>query len=33
MGAERISEAVRALSLDTEQIGDDVLVTARMREW
>jgi diaminohydroxyphosphoribosylaminopyrimidine deaminase/5-amino-6-(5-phosphoribosylamino)uracil reductase len=32
-GAERISEAVRALSLETEQIGDDVLVTARMREW
>jgi diaminohydroxyphosphoribosylaminopyrimidine deaminase/5-amino-6-(5-phosphoribosylamino)uracil reductase len=32
-GAERISEAARALSLETEQIGDDVLVTARMREW
>ena len=32
-GAERISEAVRALSLETERIGDDVLVCARMREW
>jgi diaminohydroxyphosphoribosylaminopyrimidine deaminase/5-amino-6-(5-phosphoribosylamino)uracil reductase len=32
-GAERIAEAVRALSLDTERIGDDVLITARMREW
>jgi diaminohydroxyphosphoribosylaminopyrimidine deaminase/5-amino-6-(5-phosphoribosylamino)uracil reductase len=32
-GAERISEAVRARSLDTEQIGEDVLVTARLREW
>ena len=32
-GVERISEAVRALSLDTEHIGDDVLICARMREW
>jgi len=32
-GAERIAEAVRALSLDTERIGDDVLICARMREW
>ena len=32
-GVERISEAVRALSLEVEQIADDVLVTARMREW
>jgi diaminohydroxyphosphoribosylaminopyrimidine deaminase/5-amino-6-(5-phosphoribosylamino)uracil reductase len=32
-GVERISEAVRALSLDTERIGDDVLICARMREW
>lgn len=32
-GAERISEAVRALSLETERIGDDVLICARMREW
>ena len=32
-GAERISEAIRALRLDVERIGDDVLVSARMREW
>jgi diaminohydroxyphosphoribosylaminopyrimidine deaminase/5-amino-6-(5-phosphoribosylamino)uracil reductase len=32
-GAERIAEATRALSLDVERIGDDVLVSARMREW
>src|SRR3954449_11740476 len=32
-GAERISEAIRALSLETERIGDDVLITARIREW
>ena len=31
--AERIAEAIRALSLETEQIGDDVLITARMRDW
>ncbi len=32
-GVERISEAVRALSLEVETIADDVLITARMREW
>jgi diaminohydroxyphosphoribosylaminopyrimidine deaminase/5-amino-6-(5-phosphoribosylamino)uracil reductase len=32
-GAELIAEATRALSLDVERIGDDVLVSARMREW
>jgi diaminohydroxyphosphoribosylaminopyrimidine deaminase / 5-amino-6-(5-phosphoribosylamino)uracil reductase len=32
-GAERIAEATRALSLDVERIGDDVLVSARLREW
>ncbi len=32
-GAERISEAIRALRLDVERIGDDVLISARMREW
>ncbi len=32
-GAERIAEAVRALSLDVERIGDDVLICARLREW
>src|SRR5215207_6521977 len=32
-GVERIAEATRALALEVEQIGGDVLVSARMREW
>jgi diaminohydroxyphosphoribosylaminopyrimidine deaminase/5-amino-6-(5-phosphoribosylamino)uracil reductase len=32
-GVERISEATRALALDVERIGGDVLITARLREW
>ena len=32
-GAERIAEATRALALHVEQIADDVLISARMREW
>jgi diaminohydroxyphosphoribosylaminopyrimidine deaminase / 5-amino-6-(5-phosphoribosylamino)uracil reductase len=32
-GAERIAAAVRALSLDCARVADDVLITARMREW
>ena len=32
-GAERIAAAVRALSLDCTRVADDVLITARMREW
>src|SRR4051794_11255609 len=32
-GAERIAQAVRALSLDCARVADDVLITARMREW
>ena len=32
-GAERIAEATRALALEVERIGDDVLISARMREW
>ena len=32
-GAERIASAVRALSLDCTRVADDVLITARMREW
>ena len=32
-GAERIAAAVRALSLDCRRVADDVLITARMREW
>jgi diaminohydroxyphosphoribosylaminopyrimidine deaminase/5-amino-6-(5-phosphoribosylamino)uracil reductase len=31
--AERIAEAPRALSLDAERSGEDVLLTARLREW
>jgi diaminohydroxyphosphoribosylaminopyrimidine deaminase/5-amino-6-(5-phosphoribosylamino)uracil reductase len=32
-GAETIAEAVRALTLDCERVGEDVLVSARLREW
>jgi diaminohydroxyphosphoribosylaminopyrimidine deaminase/5-amino-6-(5-phosphoribosylamino)uracil reductase len=32
-GVERIAEAIRALALDVERIADDVLITARLREW
>ena len=32
-GAERIAEATRALSLDVERIGSDVLISARLKEW
>ena len=32
-GAERIADATRALSLDVEPIGGDLLVSARLREW
>jgi diaminohydroxyphosphoribosylaminopyrimidine deaminase/5-amino-6-(5-phosphoribosylamino)uracil reductase len=32
-GAERISEALRALTLDSERVGDDLLISARLREW
>jgi len=32
-GAERIGDALRALSLDCERVGEDVLVQARLREW
>jgi hypothetical protein len=32
-GVERISEALRALTLDCERSGEDVLVTARLKEW
>ena len=32
-GVERISEAIRALALDVERIADDVLITARLREY
>ena len=32
-GAERIAAAIRALELDCQRVADDVLITARMREW
>ncbi len=32
-GVERIADAVRALTLDCDRIGDDLLVSARLREW
>jgi diaminohydroxyphosphoribosylaminopyrimidine deaminase / 5-amino-6-(5-phosphoribosylamino)uracil reductase len=32
-GVERISEAVRALTFDSERIGEDLLISARLREW
>jgi diaminohydroxyphosphoribosylaminopyrimidine deaminase / 5-amino-6-(5-phosphoribosylamino)uracil reductase len=32
-GVERISDALRALSLDCERVGEDLLVSARLREW
>jgi diaminohydroxyphosphoribosylaminopyrimidine deaminase/5-amino-6-(5-phosphoribosylamino)uracil reductase len=32
-GFDRIADAPRALSTSVEQIGDDVLIISRMREW
>ena len=32
-GAEAIASAVRALTLNCEQVGEDLLVSARLREW
>jgi diaminohydroxyphosphoribosylaminopyrimidine deaminase/5-amino-6-(5-phosphoribosylamino)uracil reductase len=32
-GVETIAEAVRALTLDCERIGDDLLVSARLKDW
>ena len=32
-GVARIAEAARAIATDVERIDDDVLVTARLREW
>jgi diaminohydroxyphosphoribosylaminopyrimidine deaminase / 5-amino-6-(5-phosphoribosylamino)uracil reductase len=32
-GVERISEALRALTLDCERVANDLLVSARLREW
>jgi hypothetical protein len=30
---ERISEALRALTFDRESVGEDLLISARLREW
>jgi diaminohydroxyphosphoribosylaminopyrimidine deaminase/5-amino-6-(5-phosphoribosylamino)uracil reductase len=32
-GVERIAEAMRALSLDCDRVAEDVLISARLREW
>jgi diaminohydroxyphosphoribosylaminopyrimidine deaminase/5-amino-6-(5-phosphoribosylamino)uracil reductase len=32
-GVERISDALRALTLDCEMVAGDVLISARLREW
>ena len=32
-GVERIAEATRALTLECERVADDVLISARLREW
>jgi len=32
-GVERISDAVRALAFDWENVGEDLLISARLREW
>ena len=32
-GVEKIADADRASALQCDRIGDDLLITARMREW
>lgn len=32
-GVERIDDALRALTLDCERVGEDVLISARLKEW
>ena len=32
-GAMRIADGVRPLATDFEQVGEDILVRARLREW
>jgi len=32
-GVEQISEALRALTLDCQRVADDVLISARLKEW
>jgi diaminohydroxyphosphoribosylaminopyrimidine deaminase / 5-amino-6-(5-phosphoribosylamino)uracil reductase len=33
MGVERISEAMRALSFECARVGEDLMISARLREW
>jgi diaminohydroxyphosphoribosylaminopyrimidine deaminase/5-amino-6-(5-phosphoribosylamino)uracil reductase len=33
MGVERISDALRALTLESKRVGEDLLISARLREW
>lgn len=32
-GAQAIAEALRALTLDVQRVGEDVLISARLKEW
>jgi diaminohydroxyphosphoribosylaminopyrimidine deaminase/5-amino-6-(5-phosphoribosylamino)uracil reductase len=32
-GVEKVADAVRALTLDVERVGEDLLVSARLKEW
>ena len=32
-GTEKISDAMRALTLDCARVGEDLLVSARLKEW
>jgi diaminohydroxyphosphoribosylaminopyrimidine deaminase / 5-amino-6-(5-phosphoribosylamino)uracil reductase len=32
-GVEQISDAISALTLDCERVADDLLISARLREW
>ena len=32
-GVESISQALRALTFECERVGDDLLISARLREW
>ena len=32
-GAKRIAEGPRPLAVEHEQVGEDLLITARLREW
>jgi diaminohydroxyphosphoribosylaminopyrimidine deaminase/5-amino-6-(5-phosphoribosylamino)uracil reductase len=32
-GVARIAEAISALTLDCSRVGDDLLISARLREW